>query len=264
MYKLQKFYPKDFDPKKYWENRYSQEHVAGYSMDEFPKQKFWSLLKEQLKQGGKYLDAGCGIGGWILFLREQGYDVEGIDRASSAVRAISEYDRDAIVKIAGMAAMPYADKSLDGVLSIGALEYYENEVPKVLREVNRVLKSGGFFFLEVPNFNTLRRFLYAPLKAVEHFLKTAQGEEPTFANYLFDRGELKNMLEAAGFEVMNEAPHDLPDKGVHYGLYTDWKILRGEKPYELNGLGRLVEAVAESISPWIASTGMVVVAKKKS
>lgn len=264
MYKLLKFYPKDFDPKKYWDSRYSQEHVAGYSMDEFPKQKFWPLLQQNLEKGKKYLDAGCGIGGWILYLREQGYDVEGIDRASSAVRAISEYDRDAVVKIASMTAIPYADNSLEGVISIGALEYIENEVPHALREVNRVLKQEGFFFVEVPMFNTLRRCLYAPLKAVEYLLKTLQGEEATFANYLFDRAELKNMLEAAGFEVIEEAPHDLPDKGVHYGLYTDWKFLRGEKPYELNGLGRVVEAICESISPWIAATGAVIVARKKS
>jgi hypothetical protein len=34
-------------------------------------------------------------------------------------------------------------------------------------------------------------------------------------------------------------------------------------PYQLNILGRLVKAISNAISPWIASTGMVIVARKK-
>jgi hypothetical protein len=70
-------------------------------------------------------------------------------------------------------------------------------------------------------------------------------------------------LERQGFEVAEERPHDLPEVDSHYGLYVDWPWLRGEKPYKLNGLGVVLKRLLNAISPWVASTGVVMVARKK-
>ncbi len=264
MFKLEKFYTQDFDRQQYWEDKYARDHIAGAGAKEFEKQGFWPLLKKNLVEGKTYLDAGCGIGGWIIFLREEGYTVEGIDSAARTIRALSEYDRDMKLKIAGINAIPYADNSLDGVLAIGTLEYFEDEVPIALQEVRRVLKDDALFFIEVPIANVLRRLFYIPLKRVEKFFRQAQGRQATFANYLFGRDDFVEMLEGAGFEVHDTEPHDLPDANSHYGLYVDWPFFRGSKPHTLNVLGRIVKVLCNAISPWVAATGMVVVARKKS
>lgn len=264
MFKLQKFYPAGFNPQQYWENKYAQEHIAGKNSTEFKKQGFWPLLQQHLQPGKRYLDAGCGIGGWIIFLREQGYTVEGIDIAARTIRALTEYDPDLKVKVAGITHIPYTDQSLDGVLAIGTLEYVENNVPGALKEVHRVLKPGGLLFIEVPLINALRRFIYFPLKQLEKLLKVSQGKQPTFANYLFNRQSIQRLVHDAGFEIIAIQPHELPDPTSHYGLYIDFLILRGRQPYQLNKLGLLVKWVCNSLSPWIASTGMVVVARKRS
>jgi len=273
MFKLEKFYPEGFNPQQYWEDKYSREHIAGKSSDEFRKQGFWPVLEKYLAKGKRYLDVGCGIGGWIIFLKEEGYDIEGIDVAARTVRALTEYDRDLKVRVASMTAIPYPDDSLDGVLAIGTLEYIENKVPEALREVYRVLKSDGIFFMEVPIANTLRRLFYIPLKQVEKFIRQGptfakatagkRGKKPTFANYLFDREELRQMLASAGFEVVETIPHELPEADGHYGLYVDWPFLRGAEPYRLNALGKFIKQVTNELSPWISSTGAVVVARKK-
>jgi ubiquinone/menaquinone biosynthesis C-methylase UbiE len=263
MFKLEKFYPQGFNPQQYWDDKYAKEHIAGKSSEEFRKQGFWSLLQKSLEKEGKYLDAGCGVGGWIIFLRDEGYDVEGIDIAARTVRALAEYDPTLKVKVASVTRIPYPDTTFDGVLAIGTLEYVENKVPEALKEVRRVLKPGGVFFMEVPMANTLRRVIYIPLKHVEKTLRQAQGKQPTFSNYLFTRSDLWRQLHEAGFEVMEMRPHELPEADSHYGLYIDWPFLRGKEPYKLNALGRLVKTVLNGISPWIASTGIVLVAKKK-
>ncbi len=263
MYKLEKFYAEGFNPQQYWDNKYAQEHIAGKSSDEFRKQGVWPLLERHLEKDKLYLDAGCGVGGWMIFLREEGYNVEGIDVAARTVRAISEYDPDATVKVASTTAIPYQDASLDGLLAIGTLEYVENKVPQALQEINRVLKPNGLFFMEVPIANVLRKLIYIPLKKAEKVIKIAQGRAVTFSNYLFERGELIQLIEEAGFEVGEVKPHELPEHDSHYGLYIDWRILRGHTPYKLNPLGRLVKFVCNAISPWIASTGIVVVARKR-
>ncbi len=263
MYRLEKFYPQGFNPQQYWDDKYAREHIAGKSAAEFEKQAFWPLLKRQLTAERRYLAVGCGVGGWNLHLKEQGYTAEGIDIAARTVRALTEYDPDLKVKVASMTAIPYSDAIFDGVLAIGTLEYVENKVPQALAEVHRILKPGGFFFLEVPIANSMRTSVYLPLKRLEKVVKMQQGKKPTFSNYLFDRSELRQLLTSAGFTVAEEQPHELPEADSHYGLYVDWKFLRGREPYKLNSLGLAVKKIANAISPWVASTGVVMVARKR-
>jgi SAM-dependent methyltransferase len=263
MFRLEKYYSKDFKPEAYWDDKYAREHIAGKSSEEFRKQGFWPLLESSLDKEKLYLDAGCGIGGWILFLKEQGYNVEGIDIAARTVRALTEYNPDLTVKVASITRIPYADSSLDGVLAIGTLEYVEDKVEEAIAEVRRVLRPGGIFFVEVPVVSYLRRWVYLPLKRLEGWVRRRQGKQPVFSNYLFDRRDIKNMLEKAEFEIIKIQPHELPEKGSHYGLYIDFPFLRGQKPYQLNWLGKIVKLKANIISPWVASTGAVAVARKK-
>lgn len=263
MYKVMKFYPHGFNPQQYWDDKYAREHIAGKNIGEYARQDFWPLLKSNLQPGKLYLDAGCGIGGWILFLRQQGHKVEGIDVAPRIVRALTEYDPDICVQVAKVTAIPYADQSLDGLLAIAVLEYAENQVPQALAEINRVLKPGGLLFIEIPAANVLRRLIYLPLKRVEQVIKRRQHRAMTFANYLFDRAAIGALLQAAGFSIEVVTPHELPDRDSHYGLYIDFKILRGREPYKLNLVGRLVKALCNALSPWLASTGLVIVARKR-
>lgn len=230
---------------------------------QYEKQSFWPLVEKRLHKNGTYLDAGCGIGGWILFLSDRGYAVSGIDAHPQAVRAMTEYDPDISVKIAGSNAIPATDNSLDGVLSIGSLEYGEGAVKDSLREFHRVVKAGGFVCIEVPLANTLRKLLYIPLKRIEGLCMRLFGRTPNFAYYLFGKTEFEAMITDAGFVVEDVMPHDLPDADSHFGLYANWPLLRGSKPYQLNLLGKLVKAISNTISPWFASAGMVVIAKKK-
>ena len=263
MFRLEKYYPPGFDPQQHWDTRYAQAHIAGKTGDEFRQQGFWPLLAKQLVQSGEYLDVGCGIGGWVLFLAEEGYNIQGIDRAPRVIRALAEYNPDLRLKVGEPGQLPYADGSFDGVLGVGMLEYLDGEVPKALSELNRVLRDDGFVFIEVPIMNTLRRWFYIPLKRLQKMIYSALGKQATFANYLFDRRQLKRLIRQAGFEIVDEAPHELPQPGSHYGLWIDFKFLRGKEPYQLNVLGMTVKTIANMLSPWIASTGTVIVARKK-
>ena len=263
MIPIYKFDPKNFDRSKMWDDRYREMYSAINDFSQYEKQSFWPLLEKNLKKDGTYLDAGCGIGGWILFLASKGYTVSGIDAHPQAVRAMTEYDPDLSVKIAGSDAIPAMDNSLDGVLSIGSLEYFEGAVEDSLSEFHRVLKQGGFVCIEVPLANTLRKVLYIPLKRIEGLFMRLFGRTPNFAYYLFGKTEFEDMLKSCGFSIEEVLAHDLPDANSHFGLYSNWPILRGANPYELNAFGKLVKAISNAISPWFASAGMVVIARKK-
>lgn len=262
MIPIYKFDPKDFDRSRVWDDRYREMYSAISDFSQYEKQSFWPILEQRLKKNGTYLDAGCGIGGWILFLSDHGYVVSGIDAHPQAVRAMTEYDPDLSVKIAGSDAIPAMDNSLDGIVSIGSLEYFEGAVEQSLKEFHRVLKTDGFVCIEVPLANTLRRLLYIPLKRIESLCMRVFGRVPSFAYYLFGKSEFEEMLRKSGFSIEEVLAHDLPDSGSHFGLYANWPLLRGSKPYQLNVFGKIIKAISNTISPWFASAGMVVIAKK--
>lgn len=261
MYKLLKFYPAGFNLQRSRTERYAS--LAGRSAAEYRRQDFWPLLEKNLEKNRRYLDAGCGLGGWIIFLNEQGYQIEGTDKIARSVRSLTEYNPALKVKIASLNALPYPDEYFGGVLSIGALEFMEDKVAAALREVHRVLEPNGLFFIEVPYANILRRLFYLPLKQLEKAIKKKRGLTPAFSNYLFHPSELKKMLADAGFQTTAVQPHDLPQANSHFGLFIDWKILRGHQPYQLNLLGLIVKKILNTISPWFAATGIVIVARKK-
>lgn len=92
---------------------------------------------------------GCGPGDEVVYLRRRlasrsvfGVDVEA--RFSPAART------EACAFIADGQALPFADSSFDFVAAIHSLEHVRDP-RRLLAEVRRVLKRGGWFFLGVPN-----------------------------------------------------------------------------------------------------------------
>ena len=68
------------------------------------------------------LDAGCGLGQWVAFLAQQGYDAVGVDYSelliATARRRYPDYEW-----IRGpMEDVPLADASVDAVISWGVIE----------------------------------------------------------------------------------------------------------------------------------------------
>lgn len=145
MRKIFKFYPPGYNPQEYWEKKYARESLHR-DPQEFERQHFWQLLQKYLHNDKRYLDVGCGIGGWILFLRDLGYDVSGIDIAQKTIALLRATFPFIPVEVGSITAIPHPDNAFDGVLAIGTLEYAEDCVDIALQEVARVMKHGGIFF----------------------------------------------------------------------------------------------------------------------
>jgi ubiquinone/menaquinone biosynthesis C-methylase UbiE len=96
----------------------------------------------------KMLVVGCGSGLEAAILSEH-LQVEtiGIDvQENFDARALKR----ATLQKGDAMALEFADESFDFVFSYHALEHIENP-PKALREINRVLKKGGGFWIGTPN-----------------------------------------------------------------------------------------------------------------
>ncbi len=120
---------------------------VGLDFSDFARIKL--LLK--LYSGGALLDIGCGISPLCLEASqlEKG-EVWGIDFAGEMIKKLQE-DYPQIHYVEGeLLGLPFKEEQFDYVALGEILEHTEN--PKaVIKEAFRVLKTGGFLALSVPN-----------------------------------------------------------------------------------------------------------------
>jgi SAM-dependent methyltransferase len=118
-------------------------------------EKFTSLKEKKLLEIGSGF--GANLATWIKQYHLDGYgterDTEGFGNSFKASRelfAANGLDPERVIRVTDD-TLPFADGSFDIVYSENVLEHTEDPV-KVLREALRVLRPGGIFFAELPNF----------------------------------------------------------------------------------------------------------------
>ncbi len=98
---------------------------------------------------GKVLDVGCGTGFSLEVLKENGFNVFGVDIAEEMIKIAGEKGFN--VKLGSMLDLDYETGSFDGLISISAMQWISgnnaDEVvenyKKVASEMFRVLKKKG-------------------------------------------------------------------------------------------------------------------------
>src|SRR3972149_9325960 len=112
------------------------------------------------------LEAGCGLGRWLIPLANKGYNVTGIEIENEAVEIIKKTVTSKNINIVqgDIFKMPFANKSFDLILSLGVLEHFEDKKiqNKAIAEHIRVLKDDGVFLITVPYFSFLRLIIHLP------------------------------------------------------------------------------------------------------
>jgi len=88
----------------------------------------------------KVLDVGCGKGRYAKHLIEAGIKVYGIDISS---KLLEFCDKNIIKKEGNATRIPYPDNTFDGIYCIEVLEHTSYVIDNAIKEMCRVLKSGG-------------------------------------------------------------------------------------------------------------------------
>ncbi len=111
-------------------------------------------MVEQFCGGGRVLDFPCGNGYLSKHLLDKGYDVASADVAKGIFRfpgmSWKQADLDGV--------FPFDDNTFDAARCVAGLEHTENPY-HTLREFRRVLKPGGWLFVQYPNFSSFLRRL---------------------------------------------------------------------------------------------------------
>ena len=152
-------------------------------------------FKKLLPAGGNFLDVGCAHGYFLEFLQNN-TDWEAFGCEPNQIMAVQASSRGLNVKPATLTDAGYADNFFDMVYMSHVLEHVPNPV-ETLNEVYRILKPGGIFLTENPDFDSpVREFFgscwwgYHLPRHLIHFTDTT----------------ISNMLKSSGFEVKNIKP----------------------------------------------------------
>lgn len=251
----------------YWKNLQVGDDVKNCETD-----GLLPILQKYVPKTGRTLEAGCGLGKWLIFLKKQGFNIEGIDFYAGVIKAIKKYDPSLKVSVGDVENLPYPNDSLDSYLSFGVVEHWEQGPQKPLQEAFRVLKKGGIAIIETPCNNPLQRLkrsislIKLPAKIfVESFGLRAKRVEPkkVFYEYHYSPTELTNLIKTAGFNIIDVLPKDdtSPDRSI--GLWLDFPGLRkNSSEFVLNDTGKLIKQLLSPF-PWFWSYCVVVVAKKE-
>lgn len=220
-----------------------------------------SVLTRYLPTKGKILEAGCGLGKWVIFLKRRGYDICGVDSYVGVIKALKSYDKKLPVGVGSVEKLPFLNNSLAGYLSFGVVEHFEEGPLQPLREAFRVLRPGGIAVIETPFDNPLRLFIRQLKKLVR------RGKPPigwSFYEYHYTKEELIEFVREAGFKILASYPKDDLSADRSIGLWLDFPSLRknGAGNFYLNSWGKLIKILFK-FWPSLWSACVVVVAKKE-
>lgn len=134
--------------------------------------------------GRRILDAGCGTG-WNLQDLSVFGDTYGVDLSPLAV--ITTRRRGGRVAQGNLLSLPYASSSFDVVTSFDVLYHaWVEDDARAVRELARVLKPGGLMLVKVPALKIL----------------LGAHDEAVHSRHRYTRGELEQLLEGAGLELV--------------------------------------------------------------
>lgn len=274
---------------KMWTTRTIEQELEACNIESPPRELFLSHLPKE----GKIVDAGCGFGKRVIYLKQQGYDIVGIDNSELALAKLKDFDQSLQVELGDILDIHYPDNFFDPYISMGVVEHFEDGPDSALKEAYRVLKPNGLIFVSVPTVNIVRKLIrrrvrnainmfagsFTLLRAVcnkskRNLLLDAIGDHLPgkrdrcryyhFTEYRYQKSELENFLRQSNFEVIKTLPHDFYGSRDHaIGLVVDFPFLRARNGanFRLNAVGKLISRTLDRISPWIACSSVFCVGR---
>ncbi len=147
-----------------------------------------------LSKGARILDAGCGSGEFVEFIKELGFDVSGVDISQTAVEKARARCPGTNLLVASLEEpLSLNDAEFNAVWSTEVLEHIF-DVHSTLSEINRVLKDRGLFVLTVPYHGIIKNIVVTLFGFERHF-------NPELSHIrFFTNNSLSKCLVQAGFK----------------------------------------------------------------
>jgi SAM-dependent methyltransferase len=171
------------------------------------------------------LEAGCGLGQYVVLLRGRGYRAVGVDWAVDPLRVCRVWAKDTPLAAMDLGELGVATGAFAAYVSLGVVEHDPAGPGRILAEAHRVLASDGRLLVSVPYINLVRRLGARRIRRANERVRATGG---TFYQFAFSRREATAAVERAGFRVLQATPYD-PAR-VLRRVWRQWRPPYGERP----------------------------------
>lgn len=185
----------------YWEdeavtlNVYSNDRVRAEMRARYAR--YLPVIARLCGGAGTLLDAGCGIGNFLLAAREAGWRVAGLEASEKAARIARS--RGLEIETSRLEESRLAPEAFDVVTLWDVLAHFEDPVG-AMQVVHKTLRPGGAVFLETPNEGFWVR------SAVRKLFSVSRGRIDLLGyfyypdhRFYFTTATIRQILERAGF-----------------------------------------------------------------
>ncbi len=151
----------------------------------------------------KVLDLGCGSGRHTVYLAKRGFKVYGLDISPEGIRLAKQWlrkeEQNARLKRGSVyEKLPYRTNFFDAIISTQVLHHARIEdIRKTIKEMERVLKPGGFIFVTVQRI-VLKKHDKVTFIAPRTYVPI-EGDEKGLPHYVFNKTLIKK--EFADFNI---------------------------------------------------------------
>ena len=146
-----------------WDDKWEKLDIHAFKEGAF-KRDPWTVSHKpiiekyikKIKQGGVFLEAGCGMGQWCFYVAEKyGLKSFGVDVAEKTIEKLNDYCGKLNGNLINFIADDLNDSKMesqfcDMFVSLGVIEHFQDSKP-MLKNLYRLLKPGGIGIITVPN-----------------------------------------------------------------------------------------------------------------
>jgi 2-polyprenyl-3-methyl-5-hydroxy-6-metoxy-1,4-benzoquinol methylase len=194
----------------------------------------FSAMYIKVRPGAKLLEIGCGSGHQLEFLRQLGWQVEGLDLDPTAVEIASS--RGLAIHLGSLKEQKFPDRSFDAVVSSHVIEHVHDPTG-LLAECRRILRPDGKLVIITPNTASWGHAWFR-----SNWLHL----DPPRHLHLFNPTSLRRAAKDAGLTVSSltttvreadglfRASHDIQRTNRHvWGSRHSWPVHKLSKAWQL-------------------------------
>lgn len=159
-------------------------------------------LPKQRPKDATLLDLGCGSGEFLLSAKSCGWQVVGIDPDIRAVKEAQSMGLDA--RLGSISIFDKQDELFDVIVMSHVIEHLHDPI-NVLGECYRLLKPGGYLWIETPNIDAKGQLMFG---------RNWRGLEAPRHLVLFNVRSLRKSLKKIGFQTIKREIRSVTSLGI--------------------------------------------------